>query len=135
MVNSLFNLNINRSIHVIFVIFIIVSLCVVYKLITTLYRKTHYIDGIFLLAFAGSICSLIDKLFWGGSLDYILFKGLFIFDLKDIYLTIIELVLIISLITNYKKIRAIDEKKLLFDFKEYIKLEVKKLKNKVSGRA
>lgn len=38
-----------------------------------------------LMVFAGVVCSLIDKIFWGGSLDYILFFEQ-ILDLKDIYL-------------------------------------------------
>ncbi len=42
--------------------------------------------GIELLIVA-AICSTIDRLFWGGSLDYILIAN-YIIDLKDIYLTI-----------------------------------------------
>ncbi len=43
--------------------------------------------ALFLLGMAGSVCSLIDKLAWGGSLDYIQLPRLFTFDLKDCYLT------------------------------------------------
>lgn len=39
------------------------------------------------ITMSGIVCSLIDKVFWGGSLDYIGFGKLFIFDLKDIYIT------------------------------------------------
>lgn len=38
-----------------------------------------------LMVFTGVFCSLIDKIFWGGSLDYILLFSR-ILDLKDIYL-------------------------------------------------
>ena len=40
---------------------------------------------LFITGLAGSICSLVDKIFWGGSLDYIQLYNLFIFDLKDCY--------------------------------------------------
>ena len=38
-------------------------------------------------ALSGGICSLIDTVFWGGSVDYILLFDWFIFDLKDVYLS------------------------------------------------
>lgn len=43
---------------------------------------------IYVLLMAGSICSLIDKLFWGGSLDFIQIPLFFTFDLKDCYLSV-----------------------------------------------
>ena len=38
-----------------------------------------------LMIFAGVVCSLVDKIFWKGSLDYILFFSKIV-DLKDIYM-------------------------------------------------
>lgn len=38
------------------------------------------------LLLAGAICSLLDKIIWGGSLDYIYLLNRWIIDLKDIYL-------------------------------------------------
>lgn len=38
------------------------------------------------LLLAGTICSLLDKIIWGGSLDYIYLLNRWIIDLKDIYL-------------------------------------------------
>ena len=43
---------------------------------------------------AGSICSLIDKLFWGGSLDFIQIPLFFTFDLKDCYLSLAVLIFV-----------------------------------------
>lgn len=40
-------------------------------------------NGVFIAGLAAALCSLIDKVFWGGSLDYIQLKGFFTFDLKD----------------------------------------------------
>lgn len=45
----------------------------------------------FPFAMAGAICKLIDDIFWGGSLDYIRLFNWFIFDLKDVYLTVVAL--------------------------------------------
>ena len=38
------------------------------------------------LLLAGAICSLLDKIIWGGSLNYIYLLNRWIVDLKDIYL-------------------------------------------------
>lgn len=38
------------------------------------------------ITLAGVICSIIDRIFWGSSLDYIRIKGFFVFDLKDIFI-------------------------------------------------
>ncbi len=52
---------------------------------------------------AGTICSLIDKLFWGGSLDFADTK-LFIFDLKDCYLTVAEIIFVVIGILHNREI-------------------------------
>ena len=50
---------------------------------------------------SGSICSLIDKILWGGSLDFLQIPQLVTFDLKDCYLSVaITLFLFIGLIHN-----------------------------------
>lgn len=48
----------------------------------------------FVFALASCICSFIDKLFWGGSLDFIYITGLFVLDLKDLYIMIAQFLLI-----------------------------------------
>jgi signal peptidase II len=70
---------------------------------------------IFIFGVAGCICSLIDKLFWGGSLDFIQITGLFTFDLKDCYLTISEIAFLFICLKNHKKIKL----------KEYLNLCLK----------
>ena len=42
----------------------------------------------FILIFSGGFCSLIDKIFWRGSLDFLHIHNLFIADIKDIYITL-----------------------------------------------
>lgn len=69
---------------------------------------------------AGSICSLIDKLFWGGSLDFLQIPGMFIFDLKDCYLTVAVVVFVIVSILHGKEISV----------KEYVRFCFNKFKLK-----
>lgn len=62
------------------------------------------VNIIMICGLAGCFCSLIDKLFWGGSLDFLQIPGLFIFDLKDCYLTIAEVLFVIIGIPHSKEI-------------------------------
>lgn len=62
------------------------------------YKVNHVSTSVKLIVIfglAGSVCSLIDKLFWGGSLDFIQITGFFTFDFKDCYLTVFEIIFII----------------------------------------
>ena len=68
---------------------------------------------------SGAICSLIDKIFWNGSLDYILVNGFFTFDLKDVYINIFNGVLILSLLLKNKALSKIDDN-IIKDFTKYI---------------
>ena len=72
---------------------------------------------VYILGMSGGLCSLIDKTFWGGSLDYIRFFDLFTFDLKDCYLSVFE-ALFIFLIIKYKV--KINVKGYLMSFKQRI---------------
>jgi signal peptidase II len=51
-------------------------------------EKSFFNDMCFLFIFSGALCSLIDKLFYGGSLDFIGISNLFVADIKDIYINI-----------------------------------------------
>lgn len=59
---------------------------------------------IMVFGISGCICSLIDKLFWGGSLDFLQIPDVFIFDLKDCYLTIAEIIFMCVGIFHNKEI-------------------------------
>lgn len=47
-----------------------------------------YSDLAIIFIFTGALCSLIDKVFYGGSLDFIGISNLFIADIKDIYINL-----------------------------------------------
>lgn len=51
---------------------------------------------IFIFLFAAILCSTIDRIFWGGSIDYIRLEGFFTFDIKDCYMTAFIILFIVS---------------------------------------
>lgn len=79
-INSMLNLGVNRAVHIIFVILMIGIIYITFKFIKTKYCKSQLIDIAYILVLSGAFCSLIDKVFWGGSLDYIYLKG-FLFSI------------------------------------------------------
>lgn len=120
-INSMLKLGISKTVHIISAIITILLIYIIYKFITTMYNRGRMIYIIFVFILSGSVCSIIDKIFWGGSLDYIYLKGLFIFDLKDVYLTIFEIGAISMLIINFKEFSKISNRKLFSDFKQFVK--------------
>ncbi len=119
-VNSITNMGLNLVIHIILVIVLLILCLLLYDFIKIKYGMKSYVLWLFNFLFAGAICSLIDKVFWGGSLDFIWLKGFFIFDFKDIYVSIAEVMIILSLLTN-KAIRKKPTMEILKDFSEYFK--------------
>ena len=119
--NSLGNFKIGLLPHIVFNIIVLFISIIIFDFIRQKYKHDRIINWLFIFLFAGTICSLIDKVFWGGSLDYIYLKNLFIFDLKDIYISAFQATLILCLIFNYKGFRKINEKLLYNDLKLYIK--------------
>lgn len=60
------------------------------------------------LFFAGAICSFIDSLFWGGSIDYIRLFTWFTFDLKDCYISAVLVLIVISAVIYSKELDKLD---------------------------
>ena len=71
-----------------------------YKYYLSKGNNSFYGDMCFLFIFSGSLCSLIDKIFYGGSLDFIGISNLFIADIKDIYINLGILFFIISIVIS-----------------------------------
>lgn len=108
--NSLINADIGFAAHVIFNVGMVILILILFDFINTRYRESRFVKVVFIPLIAGSLCSLIDKLVWNGSLDYIWLKGFFIFDLKDVYISIAEVGTLLCLIINYKGLRKFDER-------------------------
>ena len=60
----------------------------VYRYYISKNKKDFWCDMCFIFMFSGALCSLIDKVFYGGSLDFIGIGDLFIADIKDIYINL-----------------------------------------------
>ena len=63
-------------------------------------NKDFWSDMCFIFVSCGAICSLIDKVFYGGSLDFIGISNLFIADIKDLYINIGILFFALTMFNN-----------------------------------
>ena len=63
-------------------------------------NKDFWSDMCFIFVLCGALCSLIDKVFYGGSLDFIGVNNLFIADIKDIYINLGILFFVLTLFNN-----------------------------------
>ena len=99
--NLIFNRGLSLNNLIIRNIISIILIFLIYKD----YKKKDYVNNHFengcLLMSAGAFSSLIDKLTLGGSLDYILIIN-YIVDLKDIYLSLGLIAILISGVTAIK---------------------------------
>ena len=85
-----------------FVLFLFLSGYMLYQA-----KRAHtsfWVKMIMICGISGCLCSLIDKVFWGGSLDFLQIPTLFIFDLKDCYLTVAEVIFVVIGILHSKEI-------------------------------
>ena len=86
----------------VFVLFLFLSGYMLYQA-----KRAHtsfWVKMIMICGISGCLCSLIDKVFWGGSLDFLQIPTLFIFDLKDCSLTVAEVIFVVIGILNSKEI-------------------------------
>lgn len=105
-INSMFQLGVGKWVHIALVIGMLVFILLAYDYAL---KKAggKYINVMFAFVIAGAVCSLIDKLFWGGSLDYILLSGFFTFDLKDVYINVFIGLFIAGLLFKNKALKQI----------------------------
>ena len=118
--NSMLQLAVGKWIHVIVVGIMSILIYLFYQFLNKKIGINKIINIMFAFLFSGAICSMIDKVFWNGSLDYILVNGFFTFDLKDVYIDIFIGVLTFSMILNNKVIKPLDNDNLFKDFTRYI---------------
>lgn len=99
-------------------------------------KREFWTDSCFIFMFTGALCSLIDKVFYGGSLDFIGIGDLFIADLKDIYINLGVLFFIASMYIsgafddNANNSSLKDDINSLSRFGLFIKNDLKKLFNR-----
>ena len=81
----------------IFAIFIFIE---VYRYYLHKGNKDFWSDMCFIFVTCGALCSLIDKVFYGGSLDFIGISTLFIADIKDLYINLGILFFALTMFNN-----------------------------------
>lgn len=120
-INSLFQFGIGLTAHIIISAIVLLGLIFTYDFIKTKKHINNTLNLAFVFIISGAICSLIDKLIWGGSLDYIYLVGFFIFDLKDVYISVFEVLLILSIVRSFNRFKKLDEKRILRELWIFVK--------------
>lgn len=117
--NSLFKLGIGKWVHIFFVGLVLFGLVSFYHYLKSENKNTRMMDWMYIFILAGAVCSFIDKVFWNGSLDYILLEGYFTFDLKDVYINIFNGLLLLALFIKSSGLNDLDDD-FLKGYKNYI---------------
>ena len=86
--NARFGLGVGFITLIVLNIFAVILFIEVYRYYLSKGNKDFWSDMSFLFITSGALCSLIDKVFYGGSLDFIGISDLFIADIKDIYINL-----------------------------------------------
>jgi signal peptidase II len=118
--NSMMQLGVSKWIHIVLTAILGMLIYLFYQYLRERLGNIKIINVMFAFLFSGALCSLIDKLFWNGSLDYILVNGFFTFDLKDVYLNVFNGLLVLALLLKSKALKQLDDKDILRDFTKYI---------------
>lgn len=94
--NDLLDLGVGKWVHI--TLFFLILLCYIpiYVCIRNASHKKKLVDWAGVFAFSGIISAIICNIFWEGVLDFVYLVPLFIFDLKDVYINIFVVLLIIS---------------------------------------
>ncbi|KNF09060.1 lipoprotein signal peptidase [Gottschalkia purinilytica] len=118
--NSMLQLGIGRWIHILIAAVMSLLIYLFYSYLNNRIGINRVINIMFAFVFSGALCSLIDKVFWNGSLDYIQLKGFFTFDLKDLYINVFIGMLILLALMKNKTLEEIDDRNIIKDFAKYI---------------
>lgn len=100
--NQIFHINLSILSLITINLFLLIICIWGYKIHIKEFGKSLWSDLFIVFTCSGLICSLFDKMFWNGSIDFIHFNSLIIFDCKDIYLVLSFFLLISELILNEK---------------------------------
>jgi len=98
--NARFGASVNFPILITINIFAILIFIEVYRYYLYKGNKDFWADMCFIFVCCGATCSLIDKIFYGGSLDFIGISNLFIADIKDLYINIGILFFTLTMFNN-----------------------------------
>lgn len=115
--------NIPKWPHVIFVAILAFILFEYWRFYTSKRPVSFWNKGFVHLFLVGAFANAIDNIFHGGSLDYITIRPFYTFDLKDLFITLAELFILIEVV----------EQKLFRSSKDIQGFNLKFIKNDVRG--
>ncbi|AQR97978.1 signal peptidase II [Clostridium saccharoperbutylacetonicum] len=98
--NARFGTSVSFPILITLNMFAIVIFLEIYRYYLHKGNKDFWADMCFVFVICGAICSLIDKVFYGGSLDFIGISNLFIADIKDLYINMGILFFALTMFNN-----------------------------------
>lgn len=98
--NARFGTSVNFPILIALNILAIFVFIEVYRYYLYKGNKDFWSDMCFIFVSCGALCSLIDKVFYGGSLDFIGVSNLFIADIKDLYINLGILFFALTMFNN-----------------------------------
>lgn len=98
--NARFGTSVSFPILIILNIIALIIFIELYRYYKSKGNKDIFSDLTIIFIVAGALCSLIDKIFYGGSLDFIGISDLFIADFKDMYINLGILFLVVLLYNN-----------------------------------
>ncbi|MFT8352922.1 signal peptidase II [Clostridium saccharoperbutylacetonicum] len=98
--NARFGTSVSFPILITLNIFAIIIFLEIYRYYLHKGNKDFWADMCFVFVTCGGICSLIDKVFYGGSLDFIGISNLFVADIKDLYINMGILFFALTMFNN-----------------------------------
>lgn len=139
-INSLLGTNVGFLPHIITNVIIMILLMWAYRYAGSLRKIPSPVRYSYTFILAGALCSVTDKLFWGGSLDFIGLFTWFIFDTKDLYITTgVTIFAVYTLIYSIKNPNAADggtkdDMQMIRGFAGFIREDVRRFYIKAFGR-
>ena len=113
---SMLDLSVSKWLHVALVGVVLAVIVLFYRYLQNHLSKNNTVNVLFAFLFSGAFCSLLDKLFWNGSLDFILIQNMFTFDTKDVYISIFVGLTLLFLVQKNKVFHEITNNNLMQNF-------------------
>ena len=113
---SMMDLSLSRWLYAALAAVLITFIALFYRYLQNRLPKNNTVNTLFAFLFPGAFCSLLDKIFWNGSLDFILVQNLFTFDTKDVYISIFIGLVLLFIVQKNKILKQIGTREILQGF-------------------
>ena len=115
-VSSMMDISLSKWVYIAIVAVLLVLVLLFYRYLQNRLPKNSIVNTLFAFLFSGALCSLLDKLFWNGSLDFIQFNYLFTFDTKDVYISVFIGLVLLFMVQNNKVLKQIGTRDVMKGF-------------------